>query len=80
MLHQFDQRQHRDSQIDGYPCTVTNIQFDSISRFFAPAAGIDENPVTGSAHCCLAPYWGALLGERVRLAGQAVTVLAGELI
>jgi len=31
--------------------------FDFVSRFFAPAAGIDEDPVTGSAHCCLAPYW-----------------------
>ena len=31
--------------------------YDFVSRFFAPAAGIDEDPVTGSAHCCLAPYW-----------------------
>ena len=76
--------------------------FDFVSRFFAPAAGIDEDPVTGSAHCCLAPYWSPLLGktsfvayqasrrggvlrvrlvgDRVRLAGQAVTVLAGELL
>ena len=31
--------------------------YDFVSRFFAPGAGIDEDPVTGSAHCCLAPYW-----------------------
>jgi PhzF family phenazine biosynthesis protein len=32
-------------------------EFDFVSRFFAPGAGIDEDPVTGSAHCCLGPYW-----------------------
>jgi PhzF family phenazine biosynthesis protein len=32
-------------------------EFDFVSRFFAPGAGIDEDPVTGSAHCCLAAYW-----------------------
>jgi len=31
--------------------------YDFVSRFFAPAVGIDEDPVTGSAHCCLGPYW-----------------------
>jgi PhzF family phenazine biosynthesis protein len=36
---------------------------DFVSRFFAPAVGIDEDPVTGSAHCCLAPYWAAKLGK-----------------
>ena len=36
---------------------------DFISRFFAPGAGIDEDPVTGSAHCALAPYWAAKLGK-----------------
>ena len=38
-------------------------QFDFVSRFFAPAAGIDEDPVTGSAHCCLGPYWGEQMGK-----------------
>lgn len=74
---------------------------DFVSRFFAPGSGIDEDPVTGSAHCALAPYWaprlgkqdfvayqasprgGVLLvtlaGDRVRLAGRAITVLRGEL-
>lgn len=37
--------------------------YDFVSRFFAPAAGIDEDPVTGSAHCCLAPYWKKRLGR-----------------
>ena len=75
--------------------------YDFVSRFFAPQSGIDEDPVTGSSHCALAPYWAArfgrqeltayqasprggtvrvmLSGDRVRLAGNAVTVLRGEL-
>ncbi len=36
---------------------------DFVSRFFAPAAGVDEDPVTGSAHCTLSPYWSAKLGR-----------------
>ena len=36
---------------------------DFVSRYFAPAAGIDEDPVTGSAHCCLGPFWGQRLGK-----------------
>ena len=34
-----------------------NSEYDFVSRFFAPGLGIDEDPVTGAAHCCLAPYW-----------------------
>ena len=37
--------------------------FDFLSRYFAPAKGIPEDPVTGSAHCMLAPYWAARLGQ-----------------
>jgi PhzF family phenazine biosynthesis protein len=37
--------------------------FDFVSRFFAPSVGVPEDPVTGSAHCCLAPYWGGKLGK-----------------
>jgi Predicted epimerase, PhzC/PhzF homolog len=73
-----------------------------ISRFFAPAVGIDEDPVTGSAHCVLGPYWAGklgrkslsafqassrggelrvtLAGDRVLIAGKAVTVIKGELL
>jgi PhzF family phenazine biosynthesis protein len=47
--------------------------FDFVSRFFAPAAGIDEDPVTGSAHCCLGPYWAAKLGKTAMFAYQAST-------
>ncbi len=45
--------------------------FDFISRFFAPCIGINEDPVTGSAHCCLGPYWAAKLGKQEMLAYQA---------
>ena len=45
--------------------------FDFVSRFFAPAVGIDEDPVTGSAHCALAPYWGERLGKTAMTAFQA---------
>jgi predicted PhzF superfamily epimerase YddE/YHI9 len=77
-------------------------EFDFVSRFFAPAAGVDEDPVTGSAHCVLGPYWAKhlcktefvayqasarggvvkvrLVGNRVKLGGQAVTVMRGELV
>lgn len=41
------------------------------TRFFAPGAGIDEDPVTGSAHCCLAPYWQRRLGKDSFTAWQA---------
>jgi PhzF family phenazine biosynthesis protein len=40
-----------------------NTPYDFVSRFFAPGAGIDEDPVTGSAHCCLGPFWEARLGK-----------------
>jgi PhzF family phenazine biosynthesis protein len=76
-------------------------RYDFISRFFAPASGVDEDPVTGSAHCTLGPFWKTRLNKaefsayqasprggivkvrvtenRVFLAGQAVTVVRGEL-
>jgi predicted PhzF superfamily epimerase YddE/YHI9 len=38
--------------------TAPGAEFDFVSRFFAPAAGVNEDPVTGSAHCCLAEFWG----------------------
>ena len=45
--------------------------FDFVSRFFAPAAGVDEDPVTGSAHCCLGPFWRERLGKDELRAYQA---------
>jgi len=44
---------------------------DIVSRCFAPRVGIDEDPVTGSAHCCLGPYWQQRLGKDELLAYQA---------
>lgn len=46
-------------------------RYDFVSRFFAPAVGIDEDPVTGSAHCSLGPYWAARLGKVQLVAYQA---------
>ncbi len=76
--------------------------YDFVSRFFAPAVGVNEDPVTGSAHCCLGPFWARrlgkddltghqasarggvvrvrILGNRVVLAGRAVTVMKGDLL
>ncbi len=45
--------------------------FDFVSRFFAPACGIDEDPVTGSAHCCLGPWWSERLDRTEFVAFQA---------
>ena len=46
-------------------------EYDFISRCFAPGSGVDEDPVTGSAHCCLGPYWGKRLGKAEFMAYQA---------
>jgi PhzF family phenazine biosynthesis protein len=45
--------------------------YDFVSRFFAPAVGINEDPVTGSAHCCLGPYWQKRLKKDIFTAYQA---------
>jgi PhzF family phenazine biosynthesis protein len=49
---------------------------DFVSRYFAPGAGIDEDPVTGSAHCVLGPYWAAKLG-RTELTGYQASARGG---
>lgn len=46
-------------------------EYDFVSRFFAPGTGIPEDPVTGSAHCCLGPFWSARLGKDELTAYQA---------
>lgn len=51
---------------------------DFVSRFFAPGAGIDEDPVTGSAHCTLVPYWAARLGKE-KLRARQVSARGGDL-
>ena len=55
----------------GLIVTSRSSSYDFVSRYFAPAFGIDEDPVTGSAHCALAPYWSAKLGKQEFLAYQA---------
>jgi PhzF family phenazine biosynthesis protein len=52
-------------------CRSESPEFDFISRFFAPAAGVNEDPVTGSAHCALGPYWQEKLGRSDFTAYQA---------
>jgi PhzF family phenazine biosynthesis protein len=51
---------------------------DFVSRFFAPAVGVDEDPVTGSAHCVLGPYWASALG-RDELQARQISRRGGEL-
>ena len=45
-------------------------EFDFVTRFFAPAVGVNEDPVCGSAHCCLTPYWAGVLGKTELVAHQ----------
>jgi PhzF family phenazine biosynthesis protein len=81
--------------------TAPGERSDFVSRFFAPSVGVDEDPVTGSAHCTLIPYWAERLGktelyarqvsnrggelfcelkgDRVKMAGNAVLYLKGEI-
>jgi PhzF family phenazine biosynthesis protein len=51
-------------------CRSESPEHDFKSRFFAPAAGVNEDPVTGSAHCALGPYWQAKLGKSMFTAYQ----------
>jgi predicted PhzF superfamily epimerase YddE/YHI9 len=51
---------------------------DFVSRFFAPKQGVDEDPVTGSAHCTLIPYWAARLGKE-QLKARQISARGGEL-
>lgn len=80
--------------VRGAIVTSRSGSYDFVSRFFAPGAGVEEDPVTGSAHCALAPYWGKKLGRtemrafqvserggevRVRLQGDRV-ILSGQAV
>jgi len=62
----------------GIIATAPGIDCDFVSRFFAPAAGVDEDPVTGSAHCTLIPYWAHRLGKNELFARQ-ISRRGGEL-
>ncbi|GAB2842890.1 PhzF family phenazine biosynthesis protein [Actinoallomurus bryophytorum] len=55
----------------GVCVTAAGTDHDFVSRFFAPAVGVPEDPVTGSAHCMLAPFWAGRLGRRQMRAHQA---------
>ena len=54
----------------GIICTAPSKEFDFVSRFFAPAVGVDEDPVTGSAHTMLIPYWAGVLNKQQMTARQ----------
>ncbi len=62
----------------GIIVTAPGEDVDFVSRFFAPVAGVPEDPVTGSAHCTLTPYWAAILGT-TDLAARQVSERGGEL-
>jgi predicted PhzF superfamily epimerase YddE/YHI9 len=68
------------SRLDESPVIVTaradTVDADFVSRVFGPNVGIPEDPVTGSAHCVLGPYWGAALG-RVELVGYQASARGG---
>ena len=71
------------TELDGFGFIVTAIAdvsqpYDFVSRFFAPKAGILEDPVTGSAHCSLTPYWSKLLGKS-ELRAKQLSARTGEL-
>lgn len=62
----------------GVIATAPGDTVDFVSRFFAPGAGVPEDPVTGSAHCTLVPYWSERLGKR-KLVARQVSARGGEL-
>jgi predicted PhzF superfamily epimerase YddE/YHI9 len=58
-------------------CDGRGTRYDFLSRFFAPQSGINEDPVTGSAHCCLGPFWASRL-NRANLVGFQASPSGGE--
>jgi predicted PhzF superfamily epimerase YddE/YHI9 len=62
----------------GVIVTAPGDKVDFVSRFFAPGAGIPEDPVTGSAHCNLIPYWAEKLGK-TKLHAYQLSARKGEL-
>jgi PhzF family phenazine biosynthesis protein len=96
-----DFQQLVNAQTRGVICTSKSEKYDFVSRFFAPAVGVNEDPVTGSAHTMLIPFWAGKLGktemtakqvserggilhcklsgDRVKIGGNAVTFLTGEI-
>lgn len=68
------------ARVDAWATIVTapGKKVDFVSRFFAPAHGVPEDPVTGSSHCTLVPYWAKRLGK-TRLTAHQVSARGGEL-
>ena len=62
----------------GVIATAAGRDVDFVSRYFAPAFGIPEDPVTGSAHCTLVPYWARRLGK-AKMSARQVSRRGGEL-
>ncbi len=79
-VHELDPDLRAVSELDGHGVIVTapGAGHDFVSRFFAPNCGVNEDPVTGSAHCLLAPYWADRLNKRSVTAHQ-VSARGGEL-
>lgn len=71
MLKELDMR--------GVAVTAEGKEADFVSRFFAPKLGVDEDPVTGSSHCALTPYWASKL-KRKRLIAHQLSRRGGELL
>jgi PhzF family phenazine biosynthesis protein len=65
-----DFMQIMESKNRGVICTAKSEQYDFVSRFFAPAVGVNEDPVTGSAHTMLIPYWAGQLNKKELIAKQ----------
>lgn len=66
------------NNVFGIIVTAPGMTVDFVSRFFSPNSGIPEDPVTGSAHCTLIPYWASRLGKNI-LHAQQLSVRGGEL-
>ena len=81
LVHSLDPDPKRLAKIPSRGVMVTSQTdegpYDFVSRFFAPAVGVNEDPVTGSAHCCLGPYWAARLGKQ-SLVGYQASPRGGE--
>jgi len=65
-------------EVDPVICTAPGLETDFVSRFFAPSRGIDEDPVTGSAHCTLVPYWAQRL-NKTRMHARQISSRGGDL-
>jgi predicted PhzF superfamily epimerase YddE/YHI9 len=66
------------ARLDKVIVTAPGQDVDFVSRFFAPGIGVNEDPVTGSAHCTLIPYWAERLGK-TKLHARQLSARGGEL-